>query len=192
MIYSTVQRAIDAGVCEQGRVDSVAAAERDGVKLTDPVSAVWCLDNCGVPGTLWAMRYVPKSSEGEAIKALWAFIMATVLRHTAGSYDRYVLLLHNMAHDHKQNLYPARQILRALSTSEGEAPALRAVTLMLYQAMDDATPLNVRAVQVCEQAMIAAVHDTSSLNPDSTQRYKAEYKLQFKQLKAILNGETAT
>jgi hypothetical protein len=190
MIYSTVKRVCDAGVCEQGQIDSHAALERDGLKDTDRVTAVWCLDNCGVPGTLWGLGHVLPSSQAEATHVLWAYMLKTTERFTRGNPGAYYVAawhkLNALARGHKLNLTPVYQGLRAESSNENNPPGTRAIALMFYKALQDG-PLNLRAVEVCEQAMLAATHAKNEVVPD-TAAYKAEYKLQFQQLRNLLNG----
>jgi hypothetical protein len=192
MIFYTTQRLLDAGVCEQGRVDSLAAMERDGLTLDTPVSAVWGMGVGGVPGTLWGMCAVLPQYRGGAIDVLWQFVLVTATRHAGATYPQPLQLLRNLALGHLQNLVPAREKLRIAALDEADGPQGRAIALMLYQAMDDAVLLNIRATQVAEQAMLAATHHETNLISDSTQRYKAEYRMQFKQFCAILNGESPT
>ena len=188
MIYSTVKKVCDAGVCEEGRRDSYVALERDGLKDTDRISAVWCLDNCGVPGTLWALKYVDRSSEAEAIQALWKFILKVVDRSSGAQYLKHLTKLELLSQGHRFTLEGTREMLRAASVCEGYSPMHRAQALMVYRAMDQKEDLNVRAVEVFQQAMEIASYSEGHAVA-SKDRWKAEYQWMFQTLRAILSGE---
>jgi hypothetical protein len=187
MIYSTVKKVCDAGVCDEGRRDSYAGLERDGLKDTDRISAVWCLDNCGVPGTLWALKYVDRRSEAEAFQALWKFILAVVKR-SSGRYGVHIGQLEFLAQGHRFNLDRTREHLRLETMEEHYRPMRRAQALMVYRALDQKEDLNVRAVEVFQQAMeIASCSEGHAVA--SQDRWKAEYQWMFQTLRAILSGE---
>ena len=187
MIYSTVKQVADAGVCEEGRRDSYAALERDGLKDTDAVTAVWCLDNCGVPGTLWALKYVERGSEAEANQALWQFILLVVYR-ASGPYHYVLSLVNELAKGKKMNLDRTRGRWRSDATNEGLTPMHRAQALLVYRATEQAESLNVRAVEVFQSAMeIASLSEGHAVS--SKDRWKAEYQWMFATLRAILSGE---
>ncbi len=193
MIYWRIQDLYDADICEAGRVDCEAYMAETGKTTKDWLTAVEGLFG-GVAGTVWGMGFVKKGCEAEARDALSRFIILTVTNHVAHYagkntiYPKAMRRLDNFLLGHTQNLGPTREGLRLDSMDECLSARDRAVALMLYVALDERTALNVRAVRVSEQAMLAATYHEGHAVP-STDAYKAEYQRQYDQLKGILEGE---
>jgi len=187
MILSTVKRVCDAGVCEQGRIDSYAALAKTGRKDTDHMTPQWCLEHCGVPGTLWAMGHVFQHCEAEANAKLWMFIVATLQRYSGEGLSDAFMKIGDMAKGHKQNLTAVRAKLREQATDSSAGPYSRAVGAMFYRASSETTQLFDKACIVAEQAMLAATHKDD--HPVGGDGWKAEYQIQYASLMQILDME---
>jgi hypothetical protein len=177
MITSTIKRVCDAGVCEEGRVDSYAAAAKDGLKDTDEITAQWCLKNCGVPGTLWAMGHVDAKSKAESERALARF---------ESPYPGTQAILSALLRGIQMNLGPAREKLRKASADQSMDAGYRARALLFYRALDGKAPLHERCIEVAEQAILAAAHADGHAVA-STEAYRAEYRAQYSNLQFILD-----
>jgi hypothetical protein len=189
MIYWRIQDLYDADICEQGRVDCEAYMAKTGIKPTDWITAVEGLFG-GVAGTVWGMGFPKKGSVAEARDALSRFIVRTAQRATKDCSEAVfaiVVKLDQLLRGHKFNLAVTKARLRKDSCDELLRPRERALALLLYVALDETVPLNVRAVRVSEQAMLAATYHEGHAVP-STEAYKAEYQRQYDDLKAILEG----
>jgi hypothetical protein len=188
VIYWRIQDLYDANICEQGRVDCEAYMAQTGKTATDWLTAVEGLFG-GVAGSVWGLGFTKKSHELKARDALSRFIVKTGERYgkeaflPAHTLTKLDLLLQGAT----INLTPMREKLRALSVGESYRPYIRAVALLFYVALDERTMLNVRAVRVSEQAMLAATYHEGHAVP-STEAYKAEYQRQYDDLKVILEG----
>jgi hypothetical protein len=187
MITWRIQDLYDADICEQGRADCEAYMAATGKKVTDWLTAVEGLFG-GVAGTVWGMGYVKKGCEAQARDALSRFILAIAKPFDAVAGPKALINLEWFLRGHKINLVPMREDLRRASTSEMLGAYTRACCLLFYVAFDETVPLNVRAVRVSEQAMLAATYHEGHAVP-STEAYKAEYQRQYDQLKGILEGE---
>lgn len=189
MILWCIQDLYDAGICDAGRVDCEDYMLCTGLKTTSWLTAVEGLFG-GVAGTLWGMGYVKKGCEAEAANALSLFILKTAERYECWSVDNKSLWkkLEQLYRGHTFNLLPLRESLRKTTVAEELRPQTRAVAMLYYIATNTHMPLNIRAVQVSEQAMLAATYSEGHAVP-STEAYKAEYQRQYDQLKGILEGE---
>jgi hypothetical protein len=186
MITSTIKRVCDAGVCEEGRVDSYAAAAREGLKDTDEITAQWCLKNCGVPGTLWAMGHVDAKSKAESERALARWLTSTALRFES-PYPGTQAILSALLRGIQMNLGPAREKLRKASADQSMDAGHRARALLFYRALDGKAPLHERCIEVAEQAILAAAHADGHAVA-STEAYRAEYRAQYSNLQFILDN----
>jgi len=159
MIYWRIQDLYDANICEQGRVDCEAYMAETGKKATDWLTAVEGLFG-GVAGSVWGLGFVKKSSGAAARDALSRFVLQTAKRYTCYMFlpPHVLAKLDALLRGATINLVPMREELRRLSVGEQGSPFIRAVSLMVYVALDDRTALNVRAVRVSEQAMLAATY----------------------------------
>ena len=188
MIYWRIQDLYDANICAQGREDCEAYMARTGHTPLDWLTAVEGLFG-GVAGTVWGLGFTKKSSEAKARDALSRFILKTAQRYTRFTFlpPHVLAKLDALLRGATINLVPMREELRSLSVGEQWSPFIRAVALMMYVALDDRTALNVRAVRVSEQAMLAATYREGHAVP-STEAYKEEYQQQYDDLKGILEG----
>jgi hypothetical protein len=186
MIYWRIQDLYDADICEQGRVDCEAYMAQTGVKPTDWITAVEGLFG-GVAGTVWGMGFPKKSCLAEARDALSRFILKTAERYAPAAGPGAMQNLDWLLRGHKINMQSRLEAMRFLATDERLGAYTRAVGLLFYVTLDETVPLNVRAVRVSEQAMLAATYHEGHAVP-STEAYKAEYQRQYDDLKGILEG----
>lgn len=186
MIYWRIQDLYDADICEAGRVDCEAYMAETGKTPTTWLTAVEGLFG-GVAGTVWGMGFVKKGCEAEAANALSLFILKTAKPFAGAAGPKSWVNLEWYLKGHKLNLDVMREAMRRSSTDERLGIYTRACCLLCYVAMDAGVPLNVRAVRVSEQAMLAATYHEGHAVP-STDAYKAEYQRQYDQLKQILES----
>ena len=187
MIWTTCKRIFDAGVCEQGRVDGQAGMDKLGVKPEDKVTMLMGLENgCGVPGMLWCMGHALPRSQDESNRALWAFILATA-EHVGlpdAPAESALRKLAALATGARMNLVPLRAALMMQVRDDTQSACKQAIARLYFLALDDGEGLNNRAVQVSEQAMMAANYASGSTL--ASEAYKPEYQWQYNMLHAIL------
>lgn len=187
MIFWRIQDLYNADICEQGRADCEAYMAATGKTTQDWLTAVEGLFG-GVAGTVWGMGFCRKDCVREARGALSRFILKTAERYAAAAGPGAMENLDWLLQGHLINMAPRLAAMRGLATDENLGAYTRAVGLMFYVALDERTPLNVRAVRVSEQAMLAATYREGHAVP-STAAWKAEYQRQYDDLKGILEGE---
>jgi hypothetical protein len=186
MIYWRIQDLYDNNICPEGREDCEAYMAETGKTATDWLTAVEGLFG-GVAGTVWGLGFTKKSSEVAARDALSRFILKVAERYSSYAFlPPYVgMKLDALLRGATINLVPMREELRAISVGENYSAFIRAVSLLFYVALDERTALNIRAVRVSEQAMLAATYRSGHAVP-STEAYKEEYQQQYDDLKQIL------
>lgn len=184
MIYWRIQDLYDADICALGREDCEAYMAQTGHTPQDWLTAVEGLFG-GVAGTVWGMGFPKKSSEAAARDALSRFILKTAERYALAGGPGAMQNLDWLLQGHTINMAHRLEAMRFLATDERLGAYTRAVALMFYVALDEAVPLNVRAVRVSEQAMLAATYREGHAVP-STEAYKEEYQQQYDDLKEIL------
>lgn len=186
MIYWRIQDLYAANICAQGREDCEGYMARTGHTPLDWLTAVEGLFG-GVAGTVWGMGFTKKSSEAQARDALSRFILKTAERYAQAAGPGAMQNLDWLLQGHTINLRPRLEAMRSQALDERLGAYTRAVSLMFYVALDETVPLNVRAVRVSEQAMLAATYREGHAVP-STEAWKEEYQQQYDDLKGILEG----